>query len=139
MQTQHQLVVLLLRQFIEGVQSLSEQDIEALLAGKGRLSVSVEAASAMKQRGRRTTAAAVVEPTVIRDTLRSVASREEGVEYLRAVAGSRAAVQRIARFLDLPVRRGETVDRLREKIIEATIGFRLRSQAIRGSTAAEEP
>ena len=35
-------------------------------------------------------------------------------------------------MLDIPFQKKDSIDRILEKIIEGTIGFRLRSQAIQG-------
>jgi hypothetical protein len=40
-------------------------------------------------------------------------------------------------LMDLPVLRGDDAERLRQKIVEASIGARLNSQAIRGARGAD--
>lgn len=138
MQPNRQLLIAILRQIVEGVQRLSDQDIEAVMDGRARLSISVEMAATSRPRRAKGTAESKVEPSVIREALASMTSREQGAQYLLTAAPTKTALQRVARCLDLPVQRGETVDRLREKIIEATIGYRLRSQAIRGGVTPRE-
>jgi hypothetical protein len=64
--------------------------------------------------------------------LRALPSREAGEDFLRGVAPNRRALEALARFLQLPVQRDDTVERLRAKIVESTIGSRLRSDAIQG-------
>jgi hypothetical protein len=64
--------------------------------------------------------------------LRDLPSREDGVALLLAWAPSRRELEVLARFLQLPVQRDDTVERLRAKIVESTIGSRLRSDAIQG-------
>jgi hypothetical protein len=39
----------------------------------------------------------------------------------------------LAAALDLPAMKSDTVDRLRNRIVEAVIGYKLRSSAVRGS------
>lgn len=62
-------------------------------------------------------------------------SREEGIAHLDDLGLSRAGLEKLARALDLPVGRSDRVDRLKERIVEATIGYRLRSGAIKGEVA----
>lgn len=66
-------------------------------------------------------------------SLLAMTKRERGEEYLREVASTRAALTRIAGAMDLPAMKTDNVERLRDRIIEATIGYRLRSDAIRGT------
>ena len=66
------------------------------------------------------------------DTLQTLRSREAGESLLQNGAPNRQALEMIARSLRLPVQRDDTVDRLRAKIVENTIGSRLRSEAIQG-------
>lgn len=138
MQPNRQLLIGLLRQIAEGVQRLSNEDIDAVIGGRAQLSVSVERPATSSPRRAKGTAQSKVEPSVIREALACMASREQGAQYLLTAAPTKTALERVARCLDLPVQRGETVDRLREKILEATIGYRLRSQAIRGGVTPKE-
>lgn len=64
--------------------------------------------------------------------LQALQSRDSGDALLREKAPNRSGLEAIARFLQLPVQRDDTVDRLRAKIVENTIGSRLRSDAIQG-------
>ncbi len=60
-------------------------------------------------------------------------SREEAQRFLETNGSTRKALEPIARSLDIPVLKQDKVDVLRDKIIEATVGARIRSQAIQGS------
>ena len=64
--------------------------------------------------------------------LLALQSRDAGNGLLREKAPNRRGLEAVARFLQLPVQRDDTVDRLRAKIVENTIGSRLRSDAIQG-------
>lgn len=64
--------------------------------------------------------------------LRGLPSREEGESLLQCEAPNRRSLEILARYLQLPVQRDDTVERLRSKIVESTIGSRLRSNAIQG-------
>lgn len=68
----------------------------------------------------------------IADQLRGLPSRDEGETFLREKIQSKTSLEAMARFLQLPVQRDDTVERLRAKIVESQIGHRLRSDAIQG-------
>ena len=71
--------------------------------------------------------------TDLKDTeeqLVKIDSREQAEELLKNF--KKADLQRIAKDLDIPIQKNEDISRLREKIIESTVGFKLRSQAIQG-------
>lgn len=60
-------------------------------------------------------------------------TRKEGEEYLLSRKLKRLDLEIILRKLDIPFQKKDSIEKLRDKIIEGTIGFRLRSQAIQGS------
>ena len=64
--------------------------------------------------------------------LRALPSREAGDALLQNIPNKKS-LEDLARFLQLPVQRDDTIERLRAKIVESTIGSQLRSVAIQGS------
>lgn len=60
-------------------------------------------------------------------------SRERALHHLIEVASTRVQVERVARFLDIPIAKHDKVEMLRDRVIEATVGSRLRSIAIKGT------
>ena len=68
----------------------------------------------------------------IEEELHRLRSREDGERLLQNEAPNRPALESLARFFQLPVQKDDTIERLRAKIIENTIGSRLRSKAIQG-------
>lgn len=69
----------------------------------------------------------------IADELIKLPSREAGEALLKEKVTNRVALETLARFLNLPVQRDDNVERLRAKIVENSIGSRLRSNAIQGN------
>ena len=57
-------------------------------------------------------------------------SREDGFKLLVDKCSSRLDLEVLARKLDIPFTKKDIIEKLKDKIIEGTIGFRLRSQAI---------
>jgi hypothetical protein len=64
------------------------------------------------------------------DELNKLNSREEGLKLLIDKCSSRLDFESLAKKLDIPFTKKDTIEKLKDKIIEGTIGFRLRSQAI---------
>ena len=64
--------------------------------------------------------------------LRTLGSRDEGLNLLKEAQLTKKELEALARLMDLPVPRDDDAERLRQKIVEESIGSRLNSQAIRG-------
>jgi hypothetical protein len=63
----------------------------------------------------------------------SLVSREQAQKFLDENFNSRKRLEQIARYLNIPILKNDKVETLRDKIIEATVGAKLRSQAIQGN------
>jgi hypothetical protein len=68
----------------------------------------------------------------VAEKLHATETREAGRELLGKECPTKAATEKLARFLDLPVYRTDTIDNLREKIVETQIGSRLGTEAVQG-------
>jgi len=66
-------------------------------------------------------------------SLKSVGTRDAAHKLIEDAALTRSKLTQLARLLDLPARGNDNAARIKEKIVEATIGFRLTSRAIRGN------
>ena len=64
--------------------------------------------------------------------LQQCQSREDGLAILSKTFKSRKELEQLARFLEVMVLKQDKADRIKSKIIEATIGAVLRSNAIQG-------
>ncbi|MFI9156526.1 hypothetical protein [Kitasatospora aureofaciens] len=111
------------------LRSLTPSQVEDLLSGRSRIVL------ADRKAPRETKASAVIATTDVdrlRADLSNASSREAGEEYLDDQKLSRADLLELARELDIPIRKGDNMKSIKEGIVEATIGYRLRSGAIRG-------
>ncbi|WP_175911897.1 hypothetical protein [Burkholderia sp. BCC1640] len=63
--------------------------------------------------------------------------RREAQIYLRSVAETKKDLERVARHFEMVISKQDTVDVLADRIIETTVGARLRSRAIQGTAASE--
>lgn len=68
----------------------------------------------------------------ILDMLRDMSSREEGLSLVKRAAPTKGKLTALSKALDLPVGKRNLAEDIAEKIVESTIGFRIRSAAIRG-------
>ena len=66
--------------------------------------------------------------------LQECRTREEGYDYLSNLLKSKKELEVFARFLDISILKQDKADQIKEKIIEATVGAIIRSNAIQGST-----
>lgn len=66
------------------------------------------------------------------DALARVESRQEAYDFLMRSFETRRTLEMLARFLDVPVVKQDKIESIRDKVIEATVGARLRSEAIKG-------
>lgn len=67
------------------------------------------------------------------DYLNSLSDRRNGEDYLKSVNLTRLDFEVILKKLDIPYLKKDPVSKLFDKIIESTIGYKLRSQAIQNN------
>ena len=113
---------------------LSETDIANLESGKFEIKFDL----VNKKELRKTSKTKVLkfdEFTIqsIINELNQIKTREEGLTFLMSKCSSRIDFETIAKKMDIPFQKKDTIERLKEKIIESTIGYKLRSQAIQGN------
>lgn len=127
-----QQVVALLRNVARQLQTMDESTLERVLAGGFRIDADLpdKRKPAAKQ-------AACSDQQI--DELKAALSKIDNHEEARRLIGdslcSRAQLVCFARALDVPTPSRSTSDQLRDRLVEATVGFRVRSAAIRGRAA----
>lgn len=122
--------------FLEG---LTEQDITDIERGSAFLEVSRAKDFTKRRRRKRLAVPSKTELRRILDDLDTILDREAGFAKLDGEIDNKAGLEALARLADLPVQRRDTRDDLRHKIIEATIGYRLRSRAVQGRGEDTDP
>lgn len=122
----------LFRAVLAAVEGLTEEELDLLLARRARLKLVVEPFR-LKASGRTDLPLWRDRLNVGRvlDDLLHSGSREEGNSILEAASLTKMDLEQIARHLNLPLLKQDNTERLRDKILEATIGSRLNSEAIR--------
>lgn len=122
----------LLRSMAAQIEAMGDERLADVLSGKLEIEVVVKP-SRHRRRGKprhRITERELVDTA---DAIRSCRTREEGEELLATKVTSKSDLSQLARNLDLPVQKSDSTEQLTAKIIEATIGFRLRSAAVQGT------
>ncbi|MCZ2107802.1 MAG: hypothetical protein LC106_10540 [Burkholderiales bacterium] len=74
--------------------------------------------------------------TNVEDVIKEITalgSRQDAQALLDSRYSTRKSLEPIARGLEIPIAKQDKVEVLRDKIIEATVGARIRSQAIQGT------
>lgn len=124
---------MLLRELAQAAGRITDEQWGRLLAGNARLHISVRRDVA---RDKRKHAIATVQfredfPE-LRDKFRAAKSVEECAVMVEYLLPSKEEMFAFAKYLDLPVQRKEGQQRIRDKIVDATAGWRIRSEVIRG-------
>jgi len=116
---------------VDSLRSWRDSDVQDFLDGKRE--IIVRATRRQGSRARRSNRDADKVASELRSDLSAMKTREEGYAYLKDLSLGGEQLRRVALALDLPVNRSDNMERLRDRIIEGLIGYRLRSAAIRGS------
>nr|VFK78719.1 MAG: hypothetical protein BECKSD772D_GA0070982_10234 [Candidatus Kentron sp. SD] len=132
--TNGQVMAKVLTKIAQAVRRLDESEIERLLAGDFRVELVLETREKRHDKNAgNPDADAANDISDVAQRLRGLGDRAEGRTLLDERVPNKDSLTRLVRYLDLPLHRQETKERLKEKIIDATIGYRLRSRAIRGT------
>lgn len=124
-------VVAVLRKVADAIKNLDSADWAAVLDGNFRVDIVIPAA---RDQQPDSGAVSLSEGDLadIARLLNDATSREAGQTLFDARNLSKDGILQLARHLDVRAQKRDPVDKIKERIIEATIGFRLRSRAVQG-------
>jgi len=127
----------LLRRIAEALERSSPSDVAGLLAGRASVVISPGSAGGRRNEGQqfhreKRRQRSAKDLAGLGAQLKQLESRDDGVRLLMRAQLTKLELEDLARLMDLPVLKEDDVDRLRQKIIQASIGARLNSQAITG-------
>ena len=129
--TEKKIVVDLLRDMAKKIQSLGEKEFDDLISGSVQMEINIS--PKVKEKGReKREPISEAQMSDIRHALELRNSREEGAALLKEKCSTKEELTRLAKYLDLPVQKLDKIGQISERIIEATIGYRIRSAAIQG-------
>ncbi len=126
MSTERDIIVKILRNFASKINNAPDEKIIDLMSNDFEIVFTKN----NSKRNKKSTQNIDLDTSNIEQTLISFDSREEGMEYLAEKCQRKDELELLVRHLDLPVSKKDSIEKLREKVIEATIGYRLRSKAI---------
>ena len=124
-----------LKAVMKFVSALRDEEVEALASGSAAIAISIGFKGSQRTgKPYFRTAGQQADLDRLRKELEVSESTRAGLALLEEVALTRAELERMARSLELPVTKHDSVSRLEEKIVEALIGARLNSRAVRGES-----
>jgi len=108
--------------------ALSEEDIRRVLLGENELRIDI-----VEKKSANTNKFSPVEIDVekILGSLNESNDRNIALDLLSPM--NKKSLEVVARALDIAIQRTDKIDTLRQKIVESTVGARLRSSAIQGT------
>ncbi len=104
--------------------NLNNDEIISLLKGEAKLEIII------KSKSKRKNIKSNIDFDKIETELRVLKSREQGIELLNKYFTSKEQLEKFAKILDLPILKGDKIELIKKKIVEATIGYKLRSNSI---------
>ena len=128
-----QQVISLLRDLASQIQAMDDSEFERVLSGKSRLEIRPPKKKSEEQQPRIRCSDEDLER--LREALRSTNTRERARELIERFLHTKAELTRFARVLDIPVPKSTSSEQLKDRLVEGTVGYRIRSAAIRGNAA----
>ncbi|NQZ33361.1 MAG: hypothetical protein HRU06_18995 [Oceanospirillaceae bacterium] len=110
------------------VRALSEEDIRRVLLGENELILSV---AEKKSANSNKITPVEIDVEKILGSLNEAKDRDTALDLLSSI--NKTSLEQVARALDIAIQRTDKIDTLRRKIVEYTVGARLRSSAIQGT------
>ncbi|WP_318468118.1 hypothetical protein [Photobacterium leiognathi] len=113
------------------VLSLSDDEIEKINSGEYYISHKINKSKPRKTEEIKSKISEIDCHAILSD-LESVISRSQGRDLIDYYLKNKAQLELFAKYIDVAVMRSDKVDKIKENIIESTVGAKLRSQAIQG-------
>jgi hypothetical protein len=118
---------ILVKELCNGINKLKDEDIEKIISGNAYIELKVITKDSKINKI----------PKIfdeIKQKLEGLSSREDGLKFLKNNCKTKNDLIKLAKQIDIPVSSSYKVEQLRERIVEATIGYRIRSAAIQDSS-----
>lgn len=108
------------------LQKFSDEELADISSGKAIIKVDIINNSSTSKKSM----ACDIDYEKVKSDLNTFQTREEGLEYLNLHCKTKKELTALAKIVDIHVLKTDKIGQLKEKIIESTIGFKLRSAAI---------
>lgn len=118
----------LFRELQDAVLELSDAELEKVISGEYQFTLKV-----VKKRFNTNSKASVTDDfsyNTLLDLLNQCESREQGNELLSRELNTKSEYERFARHAEVAVMKSDKIEKIRDNIIESTVGAKLRSDAI---------
>lgn len=118
----------LFRELQDAVLELNDVELEKVISGEYQFTIKV-----VKKKNSANTKVRLVDDTSysnLLDLLNQCETREEGYELLSRELGAKSEYEKFARHIEVAVMKSDKVEKIRDNIIESTVGAKLRSDAI---------
>jgi hypothetical protein len=102
------------------LRTMIDEQVDQLTTGEARLVLVQRSPSARK---RRVSLGRSVDLADVRATLQEMNSRDEGQDFLDRLKLPRSALQELATSMDMLINKSDTVGKLKDLVIEATLAF----------------
>ena len=136
--TEKDVVATVLRKVADAIKGLDSEEWHAVVDGDFKVEIAVQRGRE-ERAGERTDSIASEELVEIVRALNEATTREAGLAVLEKRCPSKENLVQLSRHLDIPVQRRDASDKMRKRIVETTIGFRLRSRAVQGALPTGGP
>lgn len=120
-----------LRQLMRQLEGMDNAEFERFFAGQFNIELRAP-------RSRRLPKAACSDELVekLKSTLDKAGTREEARKLIDRSLRTKSDLMRLAHMLDIPAPKRATSEELRDRLVEATVGYRIRSAVVRGEGGA---
>ena len=122
-------LVALLRRIARQIQAMNDEDVERLIAGE---KFEIRLSEKRSRKSGRSPSCSEDELDLLRRNLLKARSREIAREMIDQKLHKKADLFALARTLEIPMPKNATSEHLKERLVEATVGFRVRADAVRG-------
>jgi hypothetical protein len=116
------------------LQKFSDEELADISSGKAKIKIDIINNSSTSRKS----IVRDIDYEKVKAELNSFQTREEGLEYLNFHCKTKNELTTLSKIVDIHVQKADKVDQLKEKIIESTIGFRLRSAAIQNKIIGDK-
>ncbi len=111
------------------IKGLTNEELEALETGKFKLLLEIS-----KTKSSKSSSISLDEISIksLIEQLDLAKSREEGFKIVKLALKNKKELEVFAKYIDVAVMISDKVDKIRSNIVDATVGAKLRSNAIQG-------
>lgn len=122
-------IKLLFNELADSISFLSDSDIEKLVSGEYQIAIKVQRKKNLINSMAISDSKSSEYENILSD-LNLIENREAGAKFLNERLKNKVNFEKFAKFIDVAVMKSDKIEKIRENIIETTIGARLRSEAI---------